>query len=127
MSNHPTDLDRITLKSIAFRGHHGVSAEEQQVGGAYEVDVELEADLSRACASDAVADTVDYSQVFAVVLEIGMGRRFHLLEALAHTLADALLGRFPVECVRIEVRKLRPPLEGVVAYSAVRVTRSREG
>lgn len=119
--------DRIILKSIRFRGHHGVPDEEQDVGGAYEVDVELFADLTAAGRSDSVSDTVDYSRAFAVVREIGMQRRFRLLEALAQTMAEALLQQLPVRQVILQVRKLHPPLEGVVEYAAVEVVRKREG
>jgi dihydroneopterin aldolase len=44
------------------------------------------------------------------VREVSDGRRFRLLESLATAVADALLERFPVERVRVRVRKrgIRP-------------------
>lgn len=115
--------DRILIKGIRFRGHHGVPEEEQSVGGAYEVDVELIADLSAACRSDRVEDTIDYTGVYELVVDLGTRCRFRLLEALAHGVAEAVLKRFPARQVRIQVRKLHPPLEGVVDFTAVEITR----
>ena len=56
--------------------------------------------------------------------EISDGRAFQLLEALAETLADALLARFPVSRVRVRVRKPQVQLEAPVEYTAVTVERT---
>ena len=118
--------DRILLHGVEFRGYHGVSNEEQATGGHYSVDVEIEADLSRAGLSDNVNDTVDYGKIHRLIREIGEGERFRLLEALAHRLASAILEVNGVENVRLHVLKHRPPLPGVVAYAAVEIERGKE-
>jgi dihydroneopterin aldolase len=117
---------RILLSGIRFRGRHGVSAEERATGGSYSVDVDMACDLGPAIASDHVQDTVNYSQVYKLVMDIGRGRSFHLLEALAGTIASEILQRFPVRSVTVRVRKLHPPLDGIVEYAGVEVTRARE-
>jgi dihydroneopterin aldolase len=116
-------LDCISLHGIEFRGHHGVSSEEQTTGGHYSVDVELEADTRRAGTTDCVADTVDYGLAHRIVRRIGEEERFHLLEALAERIASALLELPGVHGVRLCVRKHRPPLPGIVAYAAVSIER----
>jgi len=116
-------LDRILLCEVAFRGYHGVSPEEQTVGGQYTVDVEIEADLSRAGRTDRVEDTIDYGVVHRIVRQIGEGEPYRLLEALADRLATALLDLQGVQCVRLTVRKHHPPLPGIVAYAAVTIER----
>lgn len=118
--------DRIILSGIRFRGRHGVSPEERATGGSYSVDVELACDLSAAVASDHVRDTIDYSAVHKLVLRLGRERSFHLLESLAGAIAQEVIAAFPVEAVTVRVRKLHPPLDGIVEYAAVEVTRRRD-
>ena len=116
--------DRILLEGIEFRGYHGVSDEEQAIGGHYSVDLEIAADLSRPGETDRLADTLDYGEAHRLVREIGETERFRLLEALAERMASALLALPNVRSVRLRVRKHRPPLPGVVACAAVEITRS---
>jgi dihydroneopterin aldolase len=117
--------DRVILSGIRFRGRHGVSAEERATGGSYSVDVEMTCDLSAAIASDSVHDTVDYSAVHRLVMQLGRERSFHLLETLAGHIAESILARFPVESVTVRIRKLHPPLDGIVEYAGVEITRHK--
>jgi dihydroneopterin aldolase len=118
--------DRITLAGIQFRGHHGDSEAERSVGGRFEVDLEITYDTRRAAESDALRDTVDYFAVHKRVLEIGENERCQLLERLAGRIAGAILVEFGVTEVTVRVRKMMPPLEGIVAFTGVEITRSRE-
>jgi 7,8-dihydroneopterin aldolase/epimerase/oxygenase len=115
--------DRILLQGIQFYGYHGVYEEERRLGQRFLVDVELRLDLSGAASEDDVSAGVDYSQVYAVVLEIGTRHQFKLLETLATRIASAVLERFPIEGVTVRVTKPAPPLPGVLAGVGVEVTR----
>ena len=117
--------DWVRLRNMSFYGYHGVSAAEQEIGRRLLVEVELALDLSRAGASDELADTVDYGQVYAVVAEVNASRRFSLLEALAEEIARRLLASFPVGEVRVRVRKPDPPVGGVVEEVEVEITRRK--
>ena len=117
--------DRITVRGMRFTGRHGVTAEERAEPQPLEVDVVLRLDLSRPAASDALADTVDYAAVFVLVRQIVEGRSFHLLEALAGAIADAVLATFPVDEVEARVRKPKAPLPGAFDTVEVRLRRRR--
>lgn len=117
--------DKIVLGNLEFYGHHGVSPEEREVGGRYAVDVELSLDLAPAGRSDELAQTVDYSEVYRLVKRIGKGERFHLIEALAERMAQAVLEAFPVEEVHLRLKKLAPPMAGFTGYAAVEIARRR--
>jgi dihydroneopterin aldolase len=93
----------VEVEGLELRGHHGASEEEQQRGQTFLFDLRLE--VSDAALSDRIEDAVDYREVVHLVREISDGRRFALLEALAAAAADAILERFPVEQVRVRVRK----------------------
>ena len=117
--------DKIVLAGIQFRGHHGDSEAERTVGGRFEVDVVVSFDTRRAELSDALADTIDYYAVHKRILDIGQRERHQLLERLAGRIATVLLTEFAVVEVTVKVRKLMPPLEGIVAYSGVEIIRTR--
>ena len=115
--------DVIRLVGMSFYGYHGVTAAEKETGRVFEVDCELETDLAEAGHSDSISDTVDYSEVYAIVRDTVEGTAFALLEGLAHELAVLILDKFPVYRVTLKVRKLQPPLAGQVKHIEVEVTR----
>lgn len=117
--------DRIVLANLRFQGHHGVSDEERANAQPIEVDVEMTRDLRQAGTSDDLADTVDYSGVYALCRAIVESRRFRLLEAIAETIATEILAGFAVDEVAVRVRKPKVRLPGPLDYSGVEVTRRR--
>ncbi|MBI4785835.1 MAG: dihydroneopterin aldolase [Chloroflexi bacterium] len=117
--------DKVLLTGAHFFARHGVSDEERKIGGRFVVDVELARDLARAGASDNLADTISYSEVYRAVREIVEGRSFHLVETLAETIAQTLLARFPADAVFVRVRKEPPPTAGIIDYAGVEIYRQR--
>lgn len=107
-------------------GAHGALPEEQERAQPFEVDVDLAADLSTAGGTDALADTVDYGAVVALVHQIVAGERHRLLERLATRIAEDVLALAPrVVAVTVTVRKLRPPVPADLTSAGVTITRSR--
>jgi dihydroneopterin aldolase len=114
----------VELEGLEVIGRHGVEAEERREGRVFLYDVWLE--VSEAARSDRIEDAVDYREVAACVREVSDGTDFHLLEALAGAVADAIAERFPVERVRVRVRKPAPP--GLAAeFSAATCERAGPG
>ncbi len=118
-------MDKIILKGIQFYGYHGVSEAEREVGQKYAVDVEIDCDLESAGKSDDLNDTMDYSEIFRLVIETGTHRKFLLIESLAQNITDSILSRFPIESVLVRVKKLTPPIPGELEYAGVEITRKR--
>jgi 7,8-dihydroneopterin aldolase/epimerase/oxygenase len=114
----------IELHGLELHGRHGVLDDERREGQRFLFDLWLDVG-DEALRSDRIEDAVDYRDVVAVVREISDGRAFHLLEALAGAVADAVLSRFPVERVRVRVRKPDVRLDAPVDYAAVSVERTR--
>jgi 7,8-dihydroneopterin aldolase/epimerase/oxygenase len=114
----------IELVGLELHGYHGVEEDERREGQRFVFDIRLEV-ADGTGASDRIEDTIDYRAVAALVREISDGRAYRLLEALAATLADALLERFAAEGVRVTVRKPEVRLDAPVCYSAVTVERRR--
>ena len=112
----------VELEALEIFGRHGVLEDERRDGQSFFYDISLE--VSEAAVSDRLEDAVDYREVAACVKEISDGRQFQLIEALAGAVADAIATRFPVERVRVRVRKPDPRPAGLyVAYSAATAER----
>jgi dihydroneopterin aldolase len=118
-------MTAIELVGLRLHGYHGVNEDERRDGQPFVFDVRLEVPDGTG-AFDRIEDTVDYRAVAALVREISDGRQFQLLEALAATLVEAMLARFPtVEAVRIRVSKPEVKLDPPVEASAVTVEHRR--
>ena len=114
-------MTTIELAGLEVFGYHGANEDERRDGQRFLYDVELE--VGEAGSSDRIEDAVDYREVAACVREVSESHAFHLLEALAAAVADALLDRFPAARVRVRVRK--PDVRLPVEHAAVSVERSR--
>ena len=100
----------IQLHDMRFYAYHGVMEQERRVGGQYVVSLRVEVDLSRVMASDDVADTVNYAQLYDVVAE-EMAVPSKLLEHVAGRIAQRVLADFPqVEGLTLSIRKCNPPM-----------------
>ena len=117
--------DKVLLEDVRFYARHGLTRAEQVIGAWFSVDVELAVDLTSAMVSDQVSATVDYGLVARRIVEIGTKNRVNLIERLAGMIVEAMLREFPAQQVRVRVRKLTPPLEGLVGTPAVEIVRGR--
>ena len=122
--------DRISLRGMRFLGRHGVELEERLEPQPIEVDVELELDLVAPAASDELSETIDYAVLFDLVRGIVEEQSFRLLEALAGTVAGAVISAHGtddprLEWVEVRVRKPQAPLPG--DFGAVEVSVRRRG
>ena len=112
----------VEVRGLEVFGNHGAYEEERERGQTFLYDLWLE--VSDAALSDRIEETVDYVAVAEVVQEVSAGRRFHLLEALASAVADAVAQRFEVERVRVRVRKREVAPAGLrVAWTAATAER----
>jgi dihydroneopterin aldolase len=114
-------MTAIELAGLEVFGYHGVNEDERRDGQQFLYDVELE--VGEAGSNDRIEDAVDYREVATCVREVSESRAFHLLEALAAAVADALLERFPAARVRVRVRK--PDVRLPVEHAAATVERHR--
>lgn len=116
-------MGRIVIAGLRELGVHGALPEEQTRPQPFEVDVELEVDLTTAGESDNLEDTVDYSAVSEAISRVVKSERYHLLERLAARIAEVCGSDPRVGRVAVTVRKLHPPVRAMVDHVAVRIER----
>jgi dihydroneopterin aldolase len=118
--------DIIKLHNAVFYAYHGAMSDEQSLGGKFEVDVELHCDLSEAKRTDDLSKTVNYEKVYALMRSVVTGKKYYLIEALAHAIGSGIIDGFPpVQRAVIRVRKPGAPVHGVVDTIEVQTTSVR--
>lgn len=117
--------DRITIAGLRVRGYHGVYDVERRAGQDFVVDAVLEVDVSKAAASDDVADTVHYGELAEALAAVVAGEPVNLLETLAARLASVCLEDSRVAAVTITVHKPQAPVTVPVSDLSVTVRRTR--
>ncbi len=112
---------KIELHGVEVFGYHGATEAEEREGQTFLFDVSLWP--RQEPEGDDIDQTIDYRDVAACVREVSERERVRLLETLASGLADVLMERFPIERVRVRVRKPHVVLDPPAEYSAVTVER----
>jgi dihydroneopterin aldolase len=117
--------DRIELRGLTVRGHHGVFEQERRDGQEFVVDITVWIDLDRAAASDDLTDTLDYGALAARVTDIVGGPARNLIETVAAEVADDVMGDERVHAVEVVVHKPQAPIPLALHDVAVIIRRSR--
>ena len=117
--------DRITLRGLTVRGHHGVFDFERRDGQDFVVDVELELDTRPAAASDDLHDTIHYGELAEGLAAVVSGEPVNLLETLAERLVTVCLADARVSAATVTVHKPHAPIPLTFADVAVTVRRAR--
>jgi dihydroneopterin aldolase len=115
-------MGTIVIAGLRELGIHGVLPEEQSRPQPFEVEVEMEVDLTKAGASDDLEDTVDYAAVSEAISRVVKSERYQLLERLAARIGEVCRTDERVQAVTVTVRKLHPPVRAMVDHVAVRLT-----
>ena len=122
---NPNWPDRLHINNIRAYGYTGLLPEEQRLGQWFEVNLTLWLDLAAAAASDAIADTCDYSQLVTAVQQLVQTQPFQLIETLAAAIAQLALAEAHLTQVRVQLTKLTPPIANFDGSVTVEITRSR--
>ena len=117
--------DRIALRGLRARGHHGVFDFERREGQVFVVDAVLRLDTTPAAASDDVDDTVHYGLLADRLVAIVTGEPVDLIETLAERLAAECLKERLVDEVELTVHKPNAPIDHEFTDVSVTVTRGR--
>jgi dihydroneopterin aldolase len=99
------NLDSIAVRNIRAYGKHGANPGERDFVQAFDIDLELDVDLRAARASDALADTLDYAALHALVVRTVRERSHQLLERLGDEILAEILRDERVAAARLTLAK----------------------
>lgn len=112
-------MNIIQVHGIRTYSFHGCLSEETKIGGYFEVDVDLWIDFKEAAENDDLTKTINYCVVNEVVEE-EMAIRADLIETVAYKILNRLkFSHSQIEKLRVQIRKINPPLDGDVKFVSV--------
>jgi dihydroneopterin aldolase len=117
--------NRIIIERLEFQGRCGVAPEERRRPQPLAIDLELEFHTEPRHVSDNIHEVVDYAQVAERIVELGTTHECALLETFSERILTMLFTEFPVDRVKLWLRKLTPPILYVTGSVGVQLDRTR--
>jgi len=97
--------DRILIEGLEVRTVIGIFDWEREIRQTVRLDMEIAWDISKAVASDAIADTLNYKAVAKRLISFIEGSSFGLIESLAESCAGIVLDEFGAPWLRLKLSK----------------------
>ena len=116
----------IYISDLRLHACHGVLPQERLTGNDYSVDVRIGYDVARAMATDDVADTLNYAEVYSIVRD-EMLRPSRLIEHVAGRIADRLMREYAdISSIVLRITKHNPPMGADCLGAGVEIHLTRE-
>ena len=116
-------MDKIRLLNLKIPAKHGAYEFEKDKEGLFELDIEMFTDLSLPGWSDDLKDTVNYDEAVSLIREMFTEKEYNLIEAVGETICSRLLEQYPIQKVRIKIRKPHAPIMANLDTVEVELTR----
>ncbi len=97
--------DRILIEGLEVRTVIGIYDWEREIRQKVRLDMEISWDISKAAASDDIADTLDYKAVAKRLIAFIESSSFGLIESLAEACAKIVLEEFGVSWLQLKLSK----------------------
>ena len=119
-------MDKIIIDSLKIFAYHGVNPEETLMGQWFVLDIEAWADLTNACTTDELDDTVSYAAIIKTVKKAMTEKNCKLLEHAAQRTADAIFNEHDkIKRIRLRLSKPDAPIKADFVFVAVEIERER--
>ena len=115
--------DVVFIEALKVDTVIGVYEWEKTIQQTLQFDIEMRTDTRQAAQIDDLSKTVDYAEVADDIVKLAKENQVELIETVAEMVAVKVLSDYPVESVKVTLRKL-----GAVASTAsvgVIIERSR--
>ena len=116
---------KIHLPKIKIFAYHGQYPEEKEIGCNFELDIEVEVDISEAVGQDSFNKTIDYIEIYNRVTNAFTSKKFNLMETAANFVADDLLAMEKIKFVKVKVHKPASLIQNIVQSIEVIVERKQ--
>jgi len=97
--------DKILIEGLEVRTVIGIFDWEREIRQTVRLDMEIAWNVSKAAASDAIEDTLDYKAVAKRLIAFVEGSSFGLIEALAESCATIVIEEFGAPWLRLKLSK----------------------
>jgi FolB domain-containing protein len=124
MAFEPDLRDTIFIRDLLVRCIVGIRPEERRKPQDVIFNINLYTDFSRAAATDAIENAVDYSTLKKRIVEFAETSSFNLVETLAQKVADLCLADHRVTALEVAVEK--PTALRFARTVGVRIYRERK-
>ncbi|MBM2816938.1 MAG: folB [Ignavibacteria bacterium] len=122
-----SSLTQLKIIGAQYYAYHGVKPEERELGGKYEVDLELIYDARNAVINDDVKYALNYEEAVFCVSEILEGDNYNLVETIASEILNLLMEKFPeLTEVTVRLRKFSAPIRHFIDYIEVQQNMKRK-
>ena len=106
---------RLSIQNAQFYAYHGVGQEEKELGGQYQVDLDLVYDSTQAVLSDDVNKALNYEEAMFCIDEVLSGEPLNLVETITYEILNMVMEKFPsVIVASARVRKITVPIRHLV-------------
>lgn len=117
--------DSIIIEGLKVETVIGCLAWERQILQPLLIDLNVVTDLSAACRSDELRDTLNYAEICSLIEKAIVDTQPQLLEHAAHQVFSTLFQHFPtIEKIRITIRK--PAIIPAAQSVAIQIERNRD-
>lgn len=117
-------LDRIYIRDLTLRCIVGIYPDERREKQDVVINLTMHSDLTKACMSDEIDDTVNYKATKKAIIALVEKSEFFLIEKLAENIADIALQSLRVE--RVDVTVDKPGALRFARSVAVAITREQK-
>lgn len=119
-------MDKILIRDLKIFAYHGVNPEEKRDGQHFVFDIDLSVNITKACHSDDVSDTVSYAKVIKTVNRVVTAEKYDLLERVAQVVCDAIFEEYSdVMSISLTLKKPEAPMKADFGWVGVQIFRER--
>ena len=120
-------INIIRIKNAQFYAYHGALKEEQNIGGKFEVDVDIYTDFKEAAENDELQLTINYHEVYKYLEKIIHSHNYYLIETIAVKIANEVTKYFEgIKKIKVKVRKRSVPVGGMLDYVEAEVIKEKD-
>jgi 7,8-dihydroneopterin aldolase/epimerase/oxygenase len=106
-------LSTLILTDLVFSGVHGSTGRETTDPQHFQIDLEMEIDVSKAGRSDVLADTYDYKNAYEISRTVVEDEHYVLIEKIAMQIAQRICQDPKVFLTKVSLKKLHASENGI--------------
>lgn len=113
-------MDKITIKSLKFRGKHGFYEHERKNGNDFELDISANGFFKPSIKENDLNLTFDYERVQEIAASVLQGPSEKLIETLCFNIGERIFEQFnQIKKLSVSLRKLNPPISTPAKYAEI--------